>query len=215
MSEAWAERAAERSPSVRRSRARSLQQARLIVEAARRLIDEKGENFTTQELVKEAGVALQTFYRYFGSKDELLLAVIEDLIAEAAVQWREQARAVDDPVERLRSYVTSALATLTAADQDRPANPRFVASEHWRLSAMFPDEIALATKPVTDLVAADIKDANARGLLHSVDPDRDAWFVTQFVMSVFHQQSFAPTSDPDIPVDLWRLILGALGGHPS
>ena len=97
MSEAWAERAAERSPSVQRSRARSVQQARLIVDAARRLVAEKGENFTTQDLIKEAGVALQT--------------------------------------------------------------------------------------------------------------------VTQFVRSVFHQQSFAATRDPAIPEDLWRLLLGALGGE--
>jgi AcrR family transcriptional regulator len=33
--------------------------------------------------VKEAGVALQTFYRYFASKDELLLAVIADAMTEA------------------------------------------------------------------------------------------------------------------------------------
>src|SRR2546423_10218460 len=114
--EAWAERAAERSPSVQRSRARSLQQARVIVDAARRLIVDKGENFTTQELIKEAGVALQTFYRYFGSKDELLLAVIEEMIAESCALWRKQATGVDDPVERLRSYVTSALASLTTQD---------------------------------------------------------------------------------------------------
>ena len=34
-----------------------------ILDAARRLVDDKGEAFTTQELIKEAGVALQTFYR--------------------------------------------------------------------------------------------------------------------------------------------------------
>ena len=211
MSEAWAERAADRSPSVQRSRARSLQQARVIIDAARRLIGEKGQNFTTQELVKEAGVALQTFYRYFGGKDELLLAVIEELIAEAASQWREQAKDIDDPVERVRSYTTWALGSLYTSGDDG-SNGRFIASEHWRLSALFPDEVTRATKPVTDLLATEIRSANEQGLLHSADPERDAWFVTQFVMSVFHQQSFARTRDPSMPADLWRLILGALGG---
>ena len=74
---AWAERLADRSPIVQRSRDRSVQQARVLIDAARRLVAEKGENFTTHELVKEAGVALQTFYRYFAGKDELLLAVID------------------------------------------------------------------------------------------------------------------------------------------
>ena len=49
---AWAERAAERSPGVQRSRARSVQHARAIIDAARRLVGEQGGNFTTQELVK-------------------------------------------------------------------------------------------------------------------------------------------------------------------
>ena len=213
MSEAWAERAAERSPSVQRSRARSLQQARVIVDAAHRLIVEKGESFTTQDLIKEAGVALQTFYRYFGSKDELLLAVIEEMIAESSAQWKAQAQDIDDPVERLHLYVTWALATLYTADADVP-NARFIASEHWRLSSLFPDLVTEATKTVTDLIAEEITAANAQGSLHSPDSERDAWFVTQFIMSVFHQQAFAATRDPDMPADLWRLVLGALGGMP-
>jgi hypothetical protein len=44
----WAERAADRSPVVQRSRARQIEQAKVIVDAARRLIAERGERFTTQ-----------------------------------------------------------------------------------------------------------------------------------------------------------------------
>ena len=40
---------------VQRSRSRGMQQAKVIVEAARRLIVAKGSGFTTQELAKEAG----------------------------------------------------------------------------------------------------------------------------------------------------------------
>ena len=73
---------------MQRTRARQIEQAQAIVAAARRLIAERGERFTTQELVKEAGVALQTFYRLFGGKDQLLLAVFEDLIAESCAELR-------------------------------------------------------------------------------------------------------------------------------
>jgi AcrR family transcriptional regulator len=68
---------------VQRSRTRGVEQARSIVQAARRLIEVKGPAFTTHELVREAGIALQTFYRYFPGKDHLLLAVIEDIIDES------------------------------------------------------------------------------------------------------------------------------------
>ena len=90
----WAERAADRSPAgaaVAARRGRSSRRT-LIVAAARRLIAERGERFTTQELVKEAGVALQTFYRIFGGKDQLLLAVFEDLIAESCAEYEAGGR---------------------------------------------------------------------------------------------------------------------------
>ena len=63
----------------------------------------KGPNFTTQELVKEAGIALQTFYRYFGSKDHLHLAVIEDTnrwtFAELAAEVNRIAAVLQEKVK--------------------------------------------------------------------------------------------------------------------
>src|SRR5437763_1376439 len=85
----WATRAADRSPTVQRSRTRSVQRAKQIVAAARRLVDVKGGDFTTHELVKEAGVAVQTFYKHFSGKDQVLLAVIEDVIAETVAGLAE------------------------------------------------------------------------------------------------------------------------------
>ena len=89
-SESWVERAVDRSAAVQRSRTRIANQVRLMLDAARRLIGDK-DDFTTQELVAEAGVALQTFYRYFASKDELLLALIGDAMSEACDHWAEAA----------------------------------------------------------------------------------------------------------------------------
>ena len=207
---AWAERLAERSPTVQRSRDRSVQQARVLVDAARRLIAEQGENFTTQELVREAGVALQTFYRYFASKDELLLAVLEDLIREGCEGFAARAEGLTDPIERLRSHVLAVAEPLTVADDNR-AGARFIASEHWRLSAIFPDEMVTVTRPFSSLVEAEIIAATATGQLVSADPARDAWMVTQLLLSVFHHHSFADTADPTVGDDLWRFCLHGLG----
>ena len=78
-------------------------------------MERKGD-FTTQELVKEAGVALQTFYRYFESKDQLLVAVLEDLIGSQTRAREAQAAEISDPVARLRFYVTWPLHTLGQSD---------------------------------------------------------------------------------------------------
>ena len=75
----------------------------------------KGESFTTHDLVKEAGVALQTFYRYFAGKDELLLAVIEDMVVEACAAYETRAEGIADPIERLHSHITSVVDLLAAA----------------------------------------------------------------------------------------------------
>ena len=83
-----------------------------MLDAAQRLIQEKGDAFTTQELVKEAGVALQTFYRYFASKDELLLALIADAMTDACTRWAEAGRELPDPVARLRFYITAVIDVL-------------------------------------------------------------------------------------------------------
>src|SRR5439155_24309289 len=120
----WAERAADRSPTLQRSRARQIEQAQLIVDAARRLISERGERFTTQELVKEAGVALQTFYRLFGGKDQLLLAVFENLIAESCAEYEQAAAQLPDPVARLHFYVT--VAVHSVGGDGLEVGPRFV-----------------------------------------------------------------------------------------
>ena len=210
----WAERAADRSPMVHRSRARSIEQARSMVDAAHRLIAEKGERFTTQELVKEAGVALQTFYRHFDGKDQLLLAVMEDSIAEGAARFEDAARHLRNPLARLRSYVTDALESLHDGDS---AGPRFVTAEHWRLYQLFPTEMAYATKPVTDLFLREIEEAQAKGLVHPPDAERAAWLMTMLIMAAFHHYAFATDDEgaTTIADDVWAFCLSALGGTPG
>src|SRR5689334_22601605 len=103
----WAERAADRAPAVSERRSKAVEHTSNIVAAARRLIVTRVEPFTIQDLVREAGIGLPTFYRHFGSKDELLLAVIGDLIGDACDEYERQAQAFDDPLDRLQSYISS------------------------------------------------------------------------------------------------------------
>ena len=180
--------------------------------AARRLIDQKGEAFTTQELIKEAGVALQTFYRQFEGKDQLLLAVITEAIAEGCATFAEQARRLHDPVAQLELFVKQSVGAFAV-----PAasfGPGFIAAEHLRLHQLFPDEIAAATQPFVDLVRPLLEQGTAEGLLASADPDTDAWLITHLVMTVFHHYAFLP-DDPratTIADDVWRFCLTAVGG---
>jgi AcrR family transcriptional regulator len=208
--ESWAERVADRSPSVQRSRDRSVEQARSIVAAAQRLIEAKGPSFTTQDLIKEAGIALQTFYRYFPSKDALLLAVIEQVIDENCAAFRTQARTLSDPVERLHFYVTATVRGLETTG----SGPSFVTSEHFRLQTLYPAEVSRATRPYTDLLVEEIQESVAAGRLHPRDPAYAAWLITQLTMAVFHHYDCAGLDEPTevVAQRLWEFCSAALKG---
>lgn len=214
--EAWAGRAADRSPAVQRSRDRSVRQAKLIVDGARRLIELKGVFFTTQELVDEAGVALQTFYRHFASKDQLLLAVFEEEIAQQVAGIRADGLTLPDPVQRLRFYITAALRVFhdTTPSDAAIAASRFVTAEHWRLYQLFPDDVERANQPFADLIEDAVREATAVGLLRAADPAQSAWLVMKLVMSVFHHFAFAAsyTGVDEVTDHLWTFCRNAFGG---
>ncbi len=193
-----------------------MEQARAIVRAAQRLISVKGSAFTTQDLVKEARIALQTFYRYFPGKDQLLIAVIEDMVETSAAEYKKRAASLDDPLERMRSYISVVVESL-ARSGDTPHGPRFITAEHWRLSSLYPEEMERATRPFTDLLRGEIEAARDRGLIEVADPAYDAWLINQLVMSVFHHYAFAPAdlSYPEIAERLWAFCRAGLCARPE
>jgi TetR/AcrR family transcriptional regulator len=197
--------------ATRRNGTRGPANTEALLAAAHRLVLERGENFTTQDLIKEADVALQTFYRHFGGKDQILLAVLGDLIAGHCATLADRAAALDDPVERLHFVITGTLSTLGAPDT---AGARFMTSQHWRLHQEFPDELAAATKPFADLVQDILEAARDAGRLTPRDPERDAWMINKLVMSAFHHYAFV-ADDPTVATvadDVWRFCLAAVGG---
>jgi TetR/AcrR family transcriptional regulator len=199
---------------MQRSRLRSLEQARTIIDAGRRLMERKGD-FTAQELVKEAGVALQTFYRYFESKDQLLVAVLEELIGSQTRAREAQAAEISDPVARLRFYVTWPLHTL-----DRPnavGAARAITADHWRLQQLFPDDMAQVDRPLVELIERTLIEARAIRALTPRDPGRDARLIIELVRTMFHHYAFASLDRPidEIADHVWSFCLRAVGGTPE
>jgi TetR/AcrR family transcriptional regulator len=182
-----------------------------ILAATVRLIRDQGDRFTIQDVLKEAGVALQTFYRSFAGKDELLLAVFAEMIADACKRFRVGAEGISDPVERLRLHLAAVVDQLHRAE-DGGEGARFVTSQRARLSMLFPEATALATRPFTDLVETEIRAATDAGRLRSVDPGRDAWLITHLVLSVFRHDAFGSARDATLAADVWRFCLFGLAG---
>lgn len=182
-----------------------------ILAAGHRLAAGRGFGFTIDELVREAGVALQTFYRYFGGKDQLLVALIGDQIREHCERLRAASAAEHDPVARLRLYLRRTLAPLPRAEVDRA---RFIAREHWRLHELLPEQLAAATQPFTELVRAELETGQAMGSLRPRHSALDAWLVTRTVMSAVHHFAFFPADwSTALAEEVAEHCIAAVGGE--
>ena len=89
---------------------RAQQRSQQLLQAAARLMERDGSDAVSMQAVaEEAGVSVGLIYRYFGGKNDLLLAVIVDVLDNFAVAVPEAvAAAGHDPVHQLsaafRSY---------------------------------------------------------------------------------------------------------------
>lgn len=90
-------------PDVTASNARAAHRSRQLLDAAARLMDRQGSaGVSMQAVAAEAGVSVGLIYRYFGGKDELLLAVIVEVLDAFATAVPEAIEAAGpDPVRRL------------------------------------------------------------------------------------------------------------------
>jgi AcrR family transcriptional regulator len=90
-----------------------------------------------RDILAETGLSTQAFYRYFRSKDELMLALLDEgrrrLVATLVRRMQRAAR----PDEQVQAWIEGVLAQAAepAAGRTRP----WLASER-RLSELFPDE---------------------------------------------------------------------------
>jgi len=113
--------------SLQTARARAHARSDRFVKAAIRLLQEKGNiDFTVQDVVDRSKMSIRTFYKYFESKEDLLVAVYETVVAHEAVpRLRKRIDKHRDPMLRLRAYIEG-LTELAAEVSDNPERPRAV-----------------------------------------------------------------------------------------
>jgi TetR/AcrR family transcriptional regulator len=194
------------------ARARALGPTKRMVDAAIRLaIESGGTTFTVQQLVGRAGVALQTFYRHFGSKDALMLAVVEEASRAENARVEERAQAATDPLNRLRVVILTAFRTANRTVKGSFGST--VAKELRRLRENYVDELATLNAPYLRLLEDAIVGAAAAGLIHPENPERDAELIDKLVTAGF--RGIAGDRPPDSEAYVWRFCLRALGAEPS
>jgi AcrR family transcriptional regulator len=204
----WQQRAALRSGG-RSGDAGGRDFAMDIIDAAWSLVQqEEILDFTVRQVVDRADVALQTFYRYFGNKDELLLAMLEESMRAAAEVVL--ALPFEDPVERLRYLVTAPI--VMDFDERAQRVTRWRGRERQRLLEFFPDAVEAVYEPYRATIAEAIMAVCEAGRGSCDAPDIDAKLILHLVQEMAHGVHGGGIEDGAelVAARVWHLVRAGL-----
>jgi AcrR family transcriptional regulator len=214
---AWQRQSMQRS--LRSAHARAHSRSDRFVAAAARLLQEKGNiDFTVQDVVDRSKMSIRTFYKYFASKEDLLVAVYETVVAREAVpRLRKRIEKFRDPMLRLRAYVEG-LVELTA--KTGPVG-RMLINYQNRLAESRPADLAAAMKPQFELLVELISDiARTRPLRRDLTVETAARLTHYTVLAAAHGRALGSEGARDIPArTIWQFCVSGMGftvgGSPS
>lgn len=179
-----------------------------LVEAAGRAFAEQGVTSTSvADIVRTAGVAQGTFYLYFQTKDDVIVAVVES-VAEQVLAGLAGSfdHAGPTPAERLLGLADG----FAALSQDRSLTDlaEFIhRPENQRLHDRFAEHLLPRLVPLVEQL---IGDGVADGSFTVADPRTAAWFVLGGLRGL--ELAGTPISElPTALEDAGRLALRALG----
>ena len=206
---AWQRQSMQRS--LRSARARVHARSHRFVSAATRLLQDTGSTaFTVQDVVDRSKMSIRTFYKYFGSKEDLLLAVYETVVAREAVpRLRKRIEKFKDPLLRFKAYV-EAVVELTA--RTGPVG-RMLIHYHNRLAETRPTDLATATKPQFELLVELIRDiARTQPLRRDLTLETAARLTHYTVLAAAHGRALGSEGAVDIPTEtIWRFCAAGIG----
>ena len=150
-------------------RARAQQRSRQILDAAARVMEREGsEAVSMQAVAAEAGVSVGLIYRYFGGKDDLLLAVILNVLDDFAATVPAAIEAAgDDPVERLAAAFRG---YCEAIDRNRHATV-LTYRESKSLDAAGRERIKALEVETSEPLRQTLREGIEAGVLREVEPE--------------------------------------------
>ena len=208
LTETLARRALDRAVADRQ--AEYMQEMQRVVEATYRLIERTGSlDPSLRDILRESALSTQAFYRYFQSKDELLLLLLDDGRRQLLGYLEHRVARATTPDTRLRAWIEGVLAQASnpgAADRTRP----FVVNQA-RLAEAYPVEQQTSVDLLTEQLASILKDrGRARGARRE-ELRRDAEAIYEMVFGTLHRHLLHRTRPTAAEVDhLVRFTVRAL-----
>jgi AcrR family transcriptional regulator len=211
---AWRERAVSRSVDAARSRAE--QRVQRFLEAAFELIDEKGTTeFTIQEVIDRSKQSLRSFYEYFDSKDELVLALFEETVRDAADDIRTAVAAETDPLARLRTAAIRLHEWCDPEEEPRKRGEhhrRAISEMSLRLSGEHSERVLAALAPVSHLLFGLVDAAAVAGAIRVTDTRRAAALLQQTILYSWFGNRLVDSPKARLSAEeTWQFCLNGLG----
>ncbi len=161
------------SRSTQARSAASVEEAQLLIRAGvSEMIEKSNVAPRVCDIVRRARLSNKAFYRHFKSKDELLLAVLEENMRTLARQFEERLTPEMEPLERVRAWIWGVLEQ--ALDPQRSAAHRPLLVYQGRLLDSLGVQLGAHVARLIGLLQGSIAEAREAGQLpESVDPERD------------------------------------------
>lgn len=197
----WQQRALDRSLNA--AREKSLARSSKFLASAVELLNETGRvDFTVQNVVERSQLSLRAFYQHFGGKDELVLAVFEELTGVFVESLAKSLDEIEDPFERLATYTRR---FLERAHESRESGGRALTIYLLHLALDRPDDYMRATSPQIALVESIIKHGVASGVFRTDIPTKVlAQLVNSTLVSFAQTDVFDMKSGAEVtPEHVW------------
>jgi len=195
--------------SVARRRAVAQDEVERLVAAAFVVIERTGHlEPKVSDILREAGLSNQAFYRHFRGKRELLVTVLDEGIRGLAGYLEHRMAGVDDPVDAAREWIRGMAAQALDPSGARASRPFALA--RGRLAESFPAEVAGSERLVAAPLFAALERGRAGGRMPEVDPETESEALYHLMMGWVEARLVEGRRPTDTEVDALEAL--ALAG---
>jgi AcrR family transcriptional regulator len=152
-----------------------------FMRSALAILGETGRtDFTVLEVVERSKTSLRSFYQHFSTKDELLLALIDRIMAESTLRWRESTDGLE-ATTALQRLIERISAPASSSKQDSINRGLTFYNDH--LAEAMPTEYARVLSPLHVLICEIVDRGIAEGTFHDdLDVKRTSALIMQIAL---------------------------------
>lgn len=159
----WQQRTIDRRLST--ARARALARSSRFLATALELVEESGKaDFTIQKLIDRSNLSLRAFYQHFAGKEELMLALYENVTSQFTEDIRHEVAAADGPMEQLEAFCRG---VLSRAESSEAVGGRVMTIYNLSLEIERPADFAKVWEPHLKLLTKIITSCARAGLVRT------------------------------------------------